>query len=424
MAEKILFVDDDENVLMGYRRQLHKEFAVDTALGGEHGLSLLASQGPYPVIVADMRMPGMDGILFLSKVKETYPDSVRIMLTGNADQQTAINAINEGNIFRFLTKPCPQETMVKTLTAGIEQYRLVVAEKELLEQTLKGCVKVLTDVLTLVNPTAFGRASRVQRLVQAICSELKLENTWQTEVAAMLSQLGCITISEEILKKIYSGERLVVQELQAFQAHPQIGSALVSAIPRMEEVAEIIAYQGRQFDGYGMPQKRLDESGVPRDFKSGEDIPLGARILKLALDFDALTAAGMTNIKAYETIQGRTGWYDKAIVCTLKKLIAVDKGYEVRFVRANELAKNMTLAEDIKNSTGYLIAATGCEITPLLRIRLFNLAQSKEIREPIKVFVRTAANKDDGCIPDFLQLFTPACQQTGTVSQSSRLWYL
>ena len=384
MAEKILFVDDDENVLMGYRRQLHKQFAVDTALGGEYGLSMIASQVPYAVIVADMRMPGMDGILFLSKVKEKCPDSVRVMLTGNADQQTAINAINEGNIFRFLTKPCPHETMVKTLAAGIEQYRLVTAEKELLEQTLKGCVKVLTDVLTLVNPTAFGKASRVQHFVQAICNEHKVESSWQTEVAAMLSQLGCIAISEEILKKIYSGEDLTGQELQAFYAHPQIGSGLVSAIPRMEKVAEIIAYQ----------ERRLNESGTPGYFKSGEDIPLGARILKLALDFDALTATGMTHAKACETIQGRSGWYDKNIVDTLKKIIAIDKGYEVRFVRANELAKNMTLAEDIKNSAGVLLAATGCEVTPLLRIRLFNLVQSKEVREPIKVFVRTDTDKD------------------------------
>lgn len=394
MAEKILFVDDDENVLMGYRRQLHKQFAVDTALGGEHGLSMIASQGPYAVIVADMRMPGMDGILFLSKVKEKYPDSVRIMLTGNADQQTAINAINEGNIFRFLTKPCPQETMVKTLNAGIAQYRLVMAEKELLEQTLKGCVKVLTDVLTLVNPTAFGKASRVQRLVQAICNELKVGNSWQTEVAAMLSQLGCIAISEDILKKIYRGERLAAEELQSFQAHPRIGSSLVSAIPRMKEVAEIIAYQDRPFDGSGMPQRWIDESGVPHDFKTGDDIPLGARILKLALDFDALTTGGMTNAKAYETIYCRTRRYGEAIVNALEKLISIDEGYEVRFVRANELGRNMVLAEDLKNNTGALLASTGCEVTPLLRIRLFNLVQSKEVREPIKVFVRTDTDKD------------------------------
>src|SRR4030067_3783918 len=154
MEEKILFVDDDPNILSAYQRQLRKQFTVDTALGGDLGLTAIANHGPYSVIVADMGMPGMNGVQFLSKVKEIAPDSVRMMLTGNADQHTAMSAINEGNIFRFLTKPCQPEVITKVLTAGIEQYRLVTAEKDLLEKTLNGRVKGLNDTLAIVNPTA------------------------------------------------------------------------------------------------------------------------------------------------------------------------------------------------------------------------------------------------------------------------------
>jgi DNA-binding NtrC family response regulator len=100
MAEKILLVDDEPNVLDGYRRTLGREFALETAVGGQEALALLAEKGPYAVVVSDMRMPGMDGIQLLSRIKSASPDTIRVMLTGHADTETAINAINEGSIFR------------------------------------------------------------------------------------------------------------------------------------------------------------------------------------------------------------------------------------------------------------------------------------------------------------------------------------
>ncbi len=379
MEEKILFVDDDPNILSAYQRQLRKQFNVDTAIGGELGLTAIANHGPYSVIVADMGMPGMNGIQFLSKAKEITPDSVRMMLTGNADQQTAMNAINEGNIFRFLTKPCQPEVITKVLTAGIEQYRLITSEKELLEKTLNGSVKVLTDVLAIVNPTAFGRTSRIHNFIQTICAELKIEKPWQIELAAMLSQIGCITMSEETLTKVYRGDNLTEQELQTFQRHPQIGSSLIASIPRLEKVAEIIACQ----------ELRFYSSVTPLGTKSGADIPLGARILKLIIDFDSLVTTGMNNAQALEAIRKRQDWYDQTIVEALKRIIVAEKGYEVKYVKTNELTTQMILAEDIKTSTGTLFAAQGCRITLLVRIRLINLAQAKSIKEPIKVFFIT-----------------------------------
>src|SRR6478609_5248404 len=142
MPEQILLVDDDRNILSGYRRNLRGEFLIDTAQGGQEALELLEKKGPYALVISDMRMPGMDGIAFLSKLKAMSPDTVRVMLTGNADTETAIEAINEGSIFRFLNKPCSKEILAKTITAGLVQYRLVTAEKQLLEQTLSGCLQV------------------------------------------------------------------------------------------------------------------------------------------------------------------------------------------------------------------------------------------------------------------------------------------
>jgi DNA-binding NtrC family response regulator len=192
MAEKILLVDDDNSVLDGYRRSLSREFVLETALGGQQALQLATDSGPYAVVVSDMRMPGMDGIQVLSKIKALSPDTIRVMLTGNADMETAVNAINEGSIFRFLNKPCSKEVMAKTLTAALVPYRLVNAEKQLLEQTLSGSMQVLTEVLSLVNPAAFSRAERARRYIHHIVTAMNLGNPWQYEVAAMTSQLGCV----------------------------------------------------------------------------------------------------------------------------------------------------------------------------------------------------------------------------------------
>lgn len=122
MGNKILFVDDDSNILDAYSRQLKRQFRVDTARGGEEGLNAVANNGPYAVIVSDLRMPGMDGNQFLSRVKDMAPQSVRMMLTGFADLKTAMDAINRGNIFRLLTKPCAKEVLTEALSEGIEQY--------------------------------------------------------------------------------------------------------------------------------------------------------------------------------------------------------------------------------------------------------------------------------------------------------------
>jgi len=201
MSEYILCVDDDENILKGFRRQLRGQFELETATSGQEGLELFKRKGPFAVVVSDMRMPMMDGIEFLSRVREANPDSVRIMLTGNADMQTAIDAVNEGNIFRFLTKPCSSDELAKAINAGIEQYRLINAERELLQKTLTGSIKMLTDILSMVNPAAFSRASRLRRLVGRLAAEMKLPNLWQYELAAMLSQVGCLTLLPETLER-------------------------------------------------------------------------------------------------------------------------------------------------------------------------------------------------------------------------------
>ena len=138
-------------------------FAIDTATSGSDALARLSEGGPYAVVISDMRMPGMDGAQLLSRVHKISPNTVHVMLTGNADLDTAIVAVNDGAIFRFLTKPCEVDLLKRAITTYLVQYRLIVAEKELLENTLMGSIKMLTDILCIANPPAFSRALRIRR---------------------------------------------------------------------------------------------------------------------------------------------------------------------------------------------------------------------------------------------------------------------
>ncbi|MDR3553197.1 MAG: response regulator [Syntrophobacteraceae bacterium] len=386
MAARILFVDDDVNVLDGFRRQFRKTLAMDTAPGGKEALEVLEQGGPFSVIVSDLRMPGMDGIQFLSRARETAPESVRILLTGYADLETAIDAINQGNIFRFLTKPCKPEDLLKTISDGVRQYDLITAERELLENTLRGSVKVLSEILQLVNPEAFGRASRIRHYMRAVGKRMRVDNLWQIDTAASLSQIGCVILPQEALRKLYLGQELSGEESQLFSMHPFVASDLLANIPRMESVSEIIAFQQKNFDG----------SGAPADPRKGEDIPLGARILRVVLDFDTLLAKDHDKLGSVEQLKARTGLYDPLAVAALAEVIKTEESFTKASLKASELRDGMVLYGDVVLLNGRLLAPRGYKVNRTLRERLRSFAETHGIKEPIAVLVPKEPPENSG----------------------------
>ena len=333
MPEKILYVDDDPNILAAYQRILRREFHVETAQGGPEALELVTAGDPFAVVVADMRMPEMDGVQLLSKVKELSPDTVRMMLTGNADLQTAIDAVNEGCIFRFLTKPCPKEALVRSVQAAVQQYRLVIAERQLLEETLNGSITVLTDVLSLVNPTAFGRAARIRRYVKHIVKHLGLPHTWKFEVAAMLSQIGCVTLPPEALQKVFAGQELSADEEKMYASHPDIGGRLIVHIPRLEDIAHMITRQ----------QKPCSWDKSSQDLRERETVLVGGQILKVALDFDRLVAHGAPGEEAIAQLHQNPEIYDQEIVAALEDMEVRPSANRLRALPVQQLDAYMVL---------------------------------------------------------------------------------
>ena len=377
MTERILCVDDDPDIMQAYQRGLRERFDIHMVSSGEEALRLVTDSGPFAVIVAELRMHGMDGGEVLSRIEELAPDSVRMILTGNADQQTALEAINRGHIFRFLSKPCPIELFAEALEAGINQYRLITAEKELLSKTLRGAIKVLTDLMSLVNPVAFGRAARIRRVAGQLARELEVNDVSQIELASMLSQIGCVAVPEAILEKAYKGQELSKDEEQAYAAYPAVGCELISHIPRLEEPAEIVAHQEQRFDGIGGPPNG------PR----GEEIPLGSRILKVAIDYDTLLTSGCDDELSLAVMHDREGWYDMQVVTALQRVLEIANVYLVRSIRVADLFDGLVLAEDILSIQGTVLCSKGQEVTRSMRIRLRNYVVNIGAQDQAKVLV-------------------------------------
>jgi response regulator RpfG family c-di-GMP phosphodiesterase len=371
MAEKILLVDDDADVLSAYRRILGREFCAETAQSGDEALKLLSNSGPYGVVVADMRMPGMDGVQLLGKVRSQWPHTVRVMLTGNADMETAVDAINEGSIFRFLIKPCSKELMAKTLTAALLQYRLVTAESQLLQETLSSSIQVLTEVLSLVNPAAFGRAERARRYIHQVVTSMQLGNPWKYEVAAMMSQLGCVTLAPETIEAVHNGQPLSPHEQAQYDAHPQTASGLLSKIPRLEPIAWMIAHQNQP----------VPESGDP----DMEDVHLGAGILRLTLAYEELIRKGKSRTEAVHALSARNRGFNQRF---FEALVALDPNAEegeIRKCRIEMLSPGMIVQEEIRGADKTLLVSKGQEITTPLILRLKNLQARRIIGGEVTV---------------------------------------
>jgi response regulator RpfG family c-di-GMP phosphodiesterase len=383
MTDKVLIIDDDQHLLSSFRRQLGTQFDLVTAQGGQQGIDavMMARQekAPFAVVVSDMRMPGMDGVETLTRIREVAPDTVRMMLTGNADQQTAIDAVNQGQIFRFYSKPTSPDYLAAGLKSGIEQFKLITAERELLEKTLSGSISVLCDVMSLNDPFAARISARLRDYVRRLISEFNMPQRWPLEVAATLAPLGKAMIPLELQAKLKVGAPLNEAEQSVVDQAPETARHLIANIPRLSKVAEIVYLQDRGYDG----------SGFPANGPRGADIPLDARLLKILKDLAAIVEnTGSANAAAFAEMEKRKAAYDpqllaKVKICLQKAAAAVPAN--ILRVPLSGLQPGHVLASDLRLSNGHLIFASG---TPMQEAQLERLRALRKIFtfvEPIDV---------------------------------------
>ncbi|MBX3229232.1 MAG: response regulator [Labilithrix sp.] len=347
-APRVLIVDDDARVLESLGRVLRGSFDVITASSGAAGLEALAKDPTVAAVVSDMRMPLMSGAAFLAEACALHPDATRLLLTGESDLDDAIAAVNQGHIFRFLRKPCAPADMRAALLAAAEQNRLVRAERELLEQTLRGAVHALTEALAITSPTVFGAATRVKQNACAMAAKLGLASTWKLEIAAMLCQLGALSLPAGVYERRALRETLGVAEVAMLERVPVLTEQLLAPIPRLEPIVSII-----------------------RHALAGPCVcELEADILRAALDFEEHEEIGSTKT-ALAAVRGMETRHRPEVVDALAAVFFGAERAEGEISIA-ALKEGMVIAADVRTTTGILVVARGHTITEALVERLRN----------------------------------------------------
>jgi response regulator RpfG family c-di-GMP phosphodiesterase len=380
---RVLCVDDEPNVLAALDRTLSERFDVCTAVSGERALVLIAAGPPFTVVISDMRMPGMDGAAFLARVRGRAPDTVRILLTGQADIGSAIAAINEGAIFRYLSKPCPHEELMAALDQAVAHHWFVQSEREMLEAALAGAVlagdaaseagvvpvdalvRTLTQMVALVAPWAAQRAAFAEACVGHALSVLNWPDAWMHRAAAALSQIGCIGFRLDALERAASQRTLGAADAEAMARHPEIAWRLLSDVSRLERVAAIIRYQA-----------------VAPPHGTDREVVRGAQLLRAALMLEQLTLRG-TEPDAATAALRRMGAFDEPVIDAVAGFRC--EFSEQRAAMIELLEPGCILDEDVRTTNGLLLLSRGHELTVASILALQRMRARGAVEEPIRI---------------------------------------
>ncbi|HMQ22458.1 MAG TPA: hypothetical protein PKE00_08220, partial [Planctomycetota bacterium] len=282
---------------------------------------------------------------------------------------SAIRAINEGRIFRFLTKPVSPAVLTATIEEGLRVRALEDAERELLEKTLTSSIEVLTDVLAMVHPECFSRATRLRAIVTQLCKQLRVDSDWQLPIAALLSQLGFVALDPASVERLSSNNDPSDEDRAEYAKQSKVAAKLVAAIPRLETVARIIEDHG--------------DCTTAQPGATSKKIHVGAHILGAALDFDRKSSRlGATRaIQAMRSVGAAT----PGILDALEQVDLPWFKAKVEELTLGELRAGMVLREEVRTSGGTLLAASGTSLTEVLLTRIRNFARNDGVVEPIVV---------------------------------------
>ncbi|NRB37101.1 MAG: response regulator [Pseudomonadales bacterium] len=376
IKEKFLFVDDDANILHSFKRQYRGKIDLSTATSGEEGLALIETDGPFAVVMSDMRMPNMNGAAFLTQVKTLSPDSIRIILTGQSDIQSAIDAVNNGEIFRFLNKPCPAETLGNALIAGLTQYRLLQSEKQLLEKTLTGSINVLSSLVMTMDPVIANHVTAVKQHCQYLSQVMELDDSWELDLAAMMCHLSIFSLAVELKEKIFSGAALSDDEELLLQSSFESSAKLIANLPKLEHVAKMI----------------LHINAEPNN-EEETDASLSAEVLKVVVKMQFQLTAGHAIEAVFNQMYEQGDCYHRDALIKLKDhLLKLEASKapsleEEGKLRVRDLQVGMILDQDVMTKDGSIIVKKGGAVDEVLLFRLKEFAEKKVVQEPIGVIV-------------------------------------
>ena len=363
--EKVLFIDDDVNILQAFKRSFRKKYNFMTAEDPEQAIYVIKEHGPFTVIVSDMKMPKLDGASFLGRLKTVCPNTVRIMLTGNSDLQTAVDAVNKGEVFRFHNKPCSFEELGVSIDAAIEQYYLHKGELDILENTVAGCLQLLADIVDasrsrLVDDEMLGMG------VRHICNKLHVAFDWQMDVACSLMQIGAITLPSKLFDKNLDIKDLMPEDIDLIFSVPSISAGLIEHIPRLMPISNLLNHA-----------------------HNGQD---DIRSSILTIVYAALVPLGhMNQDDRWGYAVGHYGDFDVSVVHAFEDWEQKHNGIQIKFKEFSAMIKDLQpgyiLCGHVELEDGRILAASGTKLTPMLLKRIVNFSRLHTLKEPIMVKV-------------------------------------
>lgn len=411
----LLFVDDEANILSALRRLFRQHgYKIHTAEGGAQGLELLERE-PVDLVISDMRMPNMDGAQFLEQVRQKWPDTVRILLTGYADISSTIAAINKGQIYRYIAKPWNDDDIVllvrqalelknlerekhrlealtqrqneelKELNANLEakvqertqEVRQTMSFLELANKKLKEnfitSLKVFSNLIELRERSLAGHSRRVADLARTLAKRLNLSDSEVNDVfaAALLHDIGKIGLPDKVLAKPFVV--LAGEERDLVLHHPATGQAALMGLEQLHGAALLIRAHHERWDGMGYP-----------DGLSGLAIPMGARILALANDYDAVQigtrlSKRLTQSEAVAYIaEGRGKRYDPQVVDVFAPMMGGQAKPAVAEVeiKSAQLKPGMSLSRDLVTAEGIMLLSHDFVLTDVIIEQIRNFERS------------------------------------------------
>jgi ActR/RegA family two-component response regulator len=363
---RVLCVDDEAAVLVGLQRNLGLHFDVHTAESAQQAREILEASPPFATVVSDMRMPVVDGVTFLKEVGERWPETSRILLTGQADIPSAVSAVNEGGVFRFLTKPCPSDILVRAVSEGVRQHDLIEAERVLLDQTLRGTIDVMTEALSLLVPRSAQPLFRMRRLAQRLCRDLQIAQAWNVDIACVLSYVATLTLPPELLLQLALGNYGEIEARSASSRANVLAQRLAARIPRLEPVRDLLRKSGSINRGQLVPH---DEVAV--------------WILRVCMNYGKCLTADLTPEAAYVSILGRSEAWPNAVQSLVTRYLHVLRTGTKRSVTFYELVPGMTLVEPVYTDGQILLVPADTEVTEPLIEQLRNFVTSGRLEEPM-----------------------------------------
>jgi CheY-like chemotaxis protein len=348
MNNKILCVDDEESILRGFQLNLRKDFELHLASDGVEGLEVFEEEGDFALVLSDMRMPRMNGAEMLAEIKKRDHEVSTILLTGHTDFESAMAAVNDGNVFRMLSKPCPPERLIKVLKDGLAQHDLIKSKRILLDMTLRGAVDALAESLSTAKPLFFGRVQRVRLLANKLADTLEMQDSWKVDIASVFSQIAYIGLPENITEDVYYKRKVPSPVKKLLAEFPQDTQKILDKIPGLEEIGEIL----NRVD----VQPRFEEN-------DNRNIRLYASILRVCLDFDYYEEQGHDKQLILSSLKSRPNDYDPKIIRLLELSVASsERSTKLEELPAKQLETGMRLVEELRLKDGFLLASAGSYI--------------------------------------------------------------